>query len=186
MIPRLAHVFPIFAAALVAVALGVACSGGKAGKASTPATPVTPSPVTTSAQVNIRTVNLAEQADVKTFAQGMGGEVLPEEIIYADLTADGADDAVVPISSGGSQGDVAFIVVGYQDGQLKGLFSDAPAGGEVRVSVENRMLVESLPVYSQGDQPRFPSHVKKIYYVWNGDGFVEDHQEIVAGQFPPA
>ena len=100
--------------------------------------------------------------------QKTGGEVVAEEIIYAD-TGDGLDDAVVPCALGGTEGDLAFIVIGYLDGTLRALFSDAPAGGEVRVNVKNRQLVESLPVYSVGDQPHFPSKVKNIYYIWKGN-----------------
>ena len=179
---RLMRLLPVLLTPVIVIALA-GCSG-KGGGSSTPL------PATLSGQATslpeLQNIDIADQPEVKEFVQKTGGEVAPEEVIYADLTGDGLDDAVVPVSSGGTQGDVAFIVVGYLDGTLKVLFSDAPAGGEVRVSVENRQLVESLPVYSPGDQPHFPSEVKNIYYVWKGDAFVEDHEEIVPSQFPPA
>ncbi len=178
----LTRLLPVLCAPAIVVALA-GCSGKRSGS-STPL-PATP-PVQATSLPELQNIDLAEQPEVKEFVQKTGGEVVVEEIIYADLTGDGLDDAVVPVSSGGTQGDLAFIVIGYLDGTLKALFSDAPAGGEVRVNVKNRQLVESLPVYSVGDQPHFPSKVKNIYYVWKGDTFVEDHEEVVPGQFPPA
>ena len=176
------RLLPIVCGPVVIVAV-VGCSGGKsAGSSTVPDTAAT----SVTSVPDLRNIDLASQPDVKEFVQRTGGEVAPEEVIYADLTGDGLDEAVVPVSSGGTQGDVAFIVVGYVDGTLKALFSDAPAGGEVRLSVKNRQLVESLPVYTPGDQPHFPSHVKNVYYVWNGDTFVEDHEEVVPAQLPPA
>ena len=71
-------------------------------------------------------------------------------IIYSDLIGDGGKEAVVPISSGGTAGDPAFIVVGYRDGKLVGLLTEVPAEGSVQVKVVNQQLVESVPVYSTG------------------------------------
>ena len=90
-----------------------------------------------------------------------------------------------PVSSGGTQGNFGFIVMGYLDGKLKALLSEAPAEGEVRVAVTNSQLVETLPVYESGDQPQFPSKVKNIYYAWDGSQFVVDHEETVPNPNPP-
>ena len=78
----------------------------------------------------------------------------------------------MPISSGGTAGNPAFIVVGYRDGILVGLLTEVPEEGSVQVQVVNKQLVESVPVYSPGDLPGFPSEIKNIYYAWNGSGFV--------------
>lgn len=173
---------------LVAVlALSGGCDDGE--KSSTPtATPprATASPaVTPSPLPDIGTLDLRSQPDVRDFAQRLGGEVAPEEVVYADLTGDGLDDAVVPVSSGGTQGDVGFIVLGYLGGKLKALLSEAPSEGEVRVAVTNGRLIETLPVYTEGDAPSFPSNIKNIYYAWRGDHFGVDHEEVVANPNPP-
>jgi hypothetical protein len=182
MVLRLSWLIRILGVGFFVAPLLAGCSGESPASP----TPTAMPSIAATASQDIRRIDLADQPDVKEFAQSVGGQVAPEEVIYADLTSDGIVDAVVPNSSRGTQGDIAFIVIGYVDGQLTNLFSDAPPGGEVRVSVESQMLVEALPVYSPGDQPHFPSHVKKIYYVWKGDGFVEDHEEEVTGQFPSA
>ena len=159
--------------------------GEKSGGSATPKPPTTSPAATSPPSTDIRAVDLANQPDVKDFAQRLSGEVVPEEVVYADLTGDGLDDAIVPISSGGTQGDVGFIVVGYLDGKLKALFSDAPAGGEVRVAVTDGRLVVTLPVYAEGDTSGFPSNIKNVYYAWKVDHFVVDHEEVLSGPNRP-
>jgi len=186
---RLTRLVPVLCAGLfvVVAACAMGCSGSdnSAGSTATPQRPTALPAATSSPSTDIRAVDLANQPDVKDFVQRLGGEVAPEEVVYADLTGDGLDDAVVPASSGGTQGDLGFIVVGYLDGKLKALFSDAPAGGEVRVAVTGGQLVETLPVYAEGDVPGFPSSVKNIYYAWKDDRFVVDREEVVGGPNRP-
>lgn len=172
------------ALALVAgllLALAVGC--GESNKGEEPAATsqrVTASPAATPSPLpDIRTLDLSKQPDVQDLAQRLGGEVAPEEIVYADLTGDGRDEAVVPISSGGTQGDLGFVVLGYQDGGLKALLTEAPKNVSVRVEIRNGQLVESLPLYSEGDLPGFPSQLKNIYYAWRGDHFVVDREEVI-------
>jgi hypothetical protein len=167
------------AAFLVAtLALAGGCSdNSKSGEIAQTPTVATASPAPTPTPTpppDIRTLDLAHQADVAALAQRLSGVVAPEEIIYADLTADGLDDAVVPISSGGTQGDLGFIVLGYRDGALKALLTEAPAEGQVRVEVLDGQLVESQPLLSEGDKPGFPSRIKISYYVWRYGAFVVD------------
>jgi hypothetical protein len=177
---------------VVAVLAGVFAvwrSGGeeKSGEKATATATVTPAPTPTPTPQlpDIRSVDLSKQSDVAALTQRLGGEVDPETIIYSDLTGDGREEAVVPISSGGTAGNPAFIVVGYRDGRLAGLLTEVPAEGSVQVQVVNKQLVESVPVYSTGDLPGFPSEIKYIYYAWNGSGFVVAKQQTVPDPFAP-
>jgi hypothetical protein len=65
------------------------------------------------------------------------------------------------------------------------LLTEAPSEGEVRVAITNGRLIETLPVYTEGDAPGFPSNMKNIYYAWQGDHFGVDHEEVVANPNPP-
>jgi hypothetical protein len=167
-----------FIAAAVLAALAVACGDGHhKTETPTPATTsvVTPSPV----PPNIREVDLAQQADVKALLQRLGGEVIAEDILYADLTGDGQEEAIVPISSGGTAGNPAFIVLGYRGGELVALLSEVPAEGSVQVQLEDHHLVEVLPLYSSGDTPGFPSRIKKVHYIWKDGALVVDREDVV-------
>ena len=185
---RKASIVSTLAAFIAILLVFAACEdGGKnAEPTSTPTRPSTATPALTPTPLpDVRTLDLGEQPVVRDFAQQLNGEIATEEIIYADLTGDGRDDAVVTISSGGTQGDLGFVVVGYLDGKLEELLTEAPTEGEIRVAVSDGLIVESLPVYAAGDLPGFPANVKNVFYAWDGDHFVIDHEEVVANPNSP-
>ena len=166
----------------LALLLAVACGGGKKNSEPTaiPRATVSPMPaLTPTPLLDLKTLDLSAVPEVKALAQQLSGEVAPDEVIYADLTGDGRDDAVIPISSGGTQGDLGFIVLGYQNGSLKVLLSETPQSAVV-VKVLGNQLVESLPVYATSDLPGFPSQIKDTYYRWDGSRLIVDHEETVA------
>ena len=105
--------------------------------------------------------------------------MVAEDILYADLTGDGEEEAIVPISSGGTAGNLAFIVLGYRGGDLVSLRSEVPSEGSLQVSLEDHHLVEALPVHSPGDAPGFPSRIKKISYIWKDGALVVGQEEVV-------
>ena len=173
----------VFIAAAVLAALALACGDGDEGKKTPTATsPATSTPVSPS---DIRKVDLDQQADVKALRQRLGGEVVAEDILYADLTGDGQEEAIVPISSGGTAGNLAFIVIGYRGGELVALLSEVPAEGSVQVELEDHHLVEVLPVYSPGDTPGFPSRIKKVQYIWKNGALVVGSEEVVENPNAP-
>jgi hypothetical protein len=142
---------------------------------------LTPSP----APPDIREIDLSQQPAVKALRQRLGGEVMAEDILYADLTGDGQEEAIVPISSGGTAGNLAFIVLGYRGGDLVTLLSEVPAEGSVQVELEDHHLVEVLPVYSPGDTPGFPSRIKKVQYIWKNGALVVGQEEVVENPNAP-
>ena len=130
---------------------------------------VTPSP-------EIQDVDFSQVPAVKDLLAESGGGLRPEEIVFADLTGDGVDEAVVPISSGGSGGDVAYAVFGYQGGDLEELLAVKPEAGRVTVSVEDGVLVETQPIYAPEDPFCCPSQLLHRYYRWDGGELVVDHE----------
>ena len=91
---------------------------------------VTPNP-------EIQDVDFSQVPAVEDLLAESGGRLLPEAIVFADLTGDGAEEAVVPISSGGTGGNVAYAVFDYQGGDLEELLVVKPEAGRVTVSVED-------------------------------------------------
>jgi hypothetical protein len=131
--------------------------------------PVTPSP-------EIRDVDFSQVPAVEDLLTESGGRLLPEEIIFADLTGDGVEEAVVSISSGGTGGNVAYAVFGYQGGDLEELLAVKPEAGRVTVSVEDGVLAETQPVYAPEDPLCCPSQLLHRYYRWDGSELVVDHE----------
>ncbi len=173
----------LLVAAGLLILLPIACDDDDEGKETpTPAATIQPTS-TPAATLDIRDADLTQQSDVKALLQRLGGELVTSDILYADLTGDGREEAIVPISSGGTAGNLAFIVLGYRGGELVTLLSEVPAEGSVRVFVHGELedyhLVEVLPIYSPGDTPGFPSQIKKVHYIWKDGALMAGREETV-------
>jgi hypothetical protein len=172
---------------LAAALLVAACDTGQeqepgATPTSSPAPTSSPSPkpeatATVAASSDIEGVDFSEVPAVEDLLAESGGRLLPQEIIFADLTGDGAEEAVVPISSGGTGGNVAYAVFGYRGGDLEEFLVVRPEAGRVMVSVEGGVLVETQPVYAPEDPLCCPSQLRHTYYRWDGSELVVDHEE---------
>jgi len=130
---------------------------------------VTPSP-------EIQDVDFSQVPAVEDLLAASGSRLAPDQIIFADLTGDGVDEAVVPISTGGSAGNFAYAVFGYQEGDLEELLVAKPEAGRVTVSVEDGVLVETQPIYAPEDPFCCPSQLHHIYYRWDGGELVVDYE----------
>ena len=97
----------------------------------------------------------------------------PDRVICHDLTRDGRGDMAVRIFSGGTAGDIAWVV-----------FRRTAAGGwrlahaqlhayKVRLVRRGTDLVESQPIYRKNDPNCCPSGgLEETRYHWNGRRFV--------------
>lgn len=166
--------------ALLAIASG--CSGGS-GAGKPQASPITTegtsdamatATVPATAGPDIRTLDLPAQPGLQSFLAGSGGAVDSNSIVYADLTEDGVEDAVVPVSSGGEGGDIAVFVYGYTGTGLEELLSFAVQKGSLAQTVENGVLTIQEPVYSDQDPLCCPSDFKTTAYRWDGTELVPE------------
>lgn len=166
--------------ALIAALALVACRSSSSGKA-TPTPAASPSAVATAATpvasttptAEIRAVDIAALPAVKQVLTDTGGQFDQASVIYADLTGAGQEDAVVPISSGGTLGDIAFLVVAPASGGrattlLKVVPSDARG---LAVDVVDGKLVMTEPVPGPNDPECCPSQLRETAYAWNGTAF---------------
>jgi hypothetical protein len=174
----------LFIAAVLSGVLALSCDGdGEEDGVATPT--VTPQATATATPQDIEDINLSQQADVQAMLRRTGGEVVPADVLYADLTGDGQEEAVVPISSGGTAGNIAFLVLSYQDSELVSILAKVPESGSMRLSVTEGQLVEMQPVYEEGDEPGFPSRIKSIYYGWDGEELVVEREEETPSPYAP-
>lgn len=185
----------IFAVTLLSVSLALAAGGcgGKGGKpgatatrtieatieatATTPAETATPAP-------DIRREDFSRVPAMSSFLATSGGRVDPAAIIYADVTEDGVDDAVVPVSSGGEGGDIALFVFGYEAEGLTELLRVVPAMPPIKASVVEGKLQVDEPTFAPGDPMCCPSELTRTTYRWDGRQLVIDAQETVPGSGP--
>jgi hypothetical protein len=142
----------------------------------------TPSPMleptaTAEASSDISQVDFSQVPAVESLLADSGGRLLPEEIIFADLTGDGVDEAVVPISSGGTGGDIAYAVFSDRGGALEELLQVKPEAGRVTAAVEDGVLMDTQPIYAPEDPLCCPSQLRRTYYRWDGKELVVDREE---------
>jgi len=152
-------------------ALVVACDDGGAGGEPT-AEPDTPEEATATAAPtgapDIRQEDLPAQPGLQEFVNASGGAADMARTGYADLTEDGVDDAVVPVSSGGEGGDIAVFVFGYQDGELTELLRVMPEDSSLHAETVDGALTITEPVFAEGDPLCCPSQLRRTTYRWDG------------------
>ncbi|MPZ98017.1 MAG: hypothetical protein GEU80_01560 [Dehalococcoidia bacterium] len=101
--------------------------------------------------------------------QAGGGEVHNERVLFADLTGDGKEEAVVIVESGGTQGAVGAAVYRLADGQPV-MVHFVQAGGHVEVR-QGSLLVTQEGVYDDDDAECCPSELRETVYQWDGSQF---------------
>ncbi len=169
------------AALLVVLALLTMAAGCRNGSDDVDAT-ATGSPQATfvaspTARPDIRQEALAGQSGLSEYLLNTGGVTDPTRIIYGDLTGSGAEEAVVPVSSGGEGGDIAVFVFGFIDGEIAELLRAEPAETSIVASIADGQLVTTEGIFAPGDPINFPSQLLHRYYRWDGTALVVDREE---------
>jgi hypothetical protein len=162
---------------LLATAVLIAGCGEKADETQSTPSPVLEPTATAEAASDISTVDFSQVPAVESLLEDSGGQLLPQETIFADLTGDGVDEAVVPISSGGTGGDIAYAVFADHGGDLKELLQVKPEAGRVTAAVQDGVLVDTQPVYAPEDPLCCPSQLKHTFYRWDGEELIVDREE---------
>lgn len=190
MILRRRAIPPLLSGIIFAALALSACGGGSSSsKTATPAAGSTPNasaaantPVAQgTVDMRIRSVDLAQTEPVKQLISATGGQFVATSVIYADLTKDNIEDAVVPISSGGTMGNVAYVVLTPDGNGVKALPLEkgTTSSGGVAVSVEGGNLIDTRPVFGPNDPNCCPSQLKKTTYAWDGSKLAQVSSETI-------
>jgi hypothetical protein len=165
-------------AALAIAALTAACGGGSGEKTVNPAGSATAASTRTATgtsaagtppSLDLRTTDLQSLPEVAALIEDSGGVFSQDQVLYADLTGDGVPEAIVPISSGGTMGNIAFIVLMADGDQAKTLLKEYPQAGQgLAVDVQDGKLIMTQPVPGPDDPLCCPSYLKHTTYAWNG------------------
>lgn len=142
----------------------------------------TEAPPSNGAAPNIRDVDLTMEEGLQSFLASSNGQVDPARIIYADLTEDGVEDAVVPVGSGGEGGDIAAFAYTATGRGIEEALRVLPQSGRVRVSVEGADVIAEEPVYAAGDPLCCPSELQRTTYRWDGSALALAGQETVPAE----
>lgn len=138
------------------------------------ATPLpTPSPPVTA----IRAVNWPALIAQELHTEGGTAAVHLADVIYADLTGDGEEEGIVPISSEGTAGIIGVYVYTMRGEQPIRLLAYRAA--QLSVTVEQGRLVTTTPAYAPGDPRCCPSQLRRITYRWTGTALEPAQTELV-------
>ncbi len=180
---RTRHFLP-YIPIILAVLAAAGCQSSS--KTSTNASP-TPSASPADAGA-IRNVDFSQQPAVKSLIAQFGGELDPKSIIYADLTGDSRDEAVVPIFSGGTLGNLAYLVYTIKSGAPAVILTrtiDRSSRSGLHMDVEDGKLVESVGQYGPEDPLCCPTMLRKTYFRWDGNSLQVDREEQVPSSNTP-
>jgi hypothetical protein len=132
---------------------------------------VPPGDATPADAAAIQRVDFTTQPDVQRLTTQVAGSVEPRDILFSDLTGDGRDEAVVPVSSGGTAGNLAFLVFTMRSGQPLLVLTrtlDRGSAGGIEPMVEDGRLFELAPEYGPSDPFCCPSVLKRTVFRWDG------------------
>jgi hypothetical protein len=183
-------------AALITASLALgtfaACDGDGGGDETPTRPPSTATAAATTASEptpsgEIRERDLENDPAVQQLIEDTGGEYVQENVIYSDLSDDGIDDAAVPIASGGTLGNIAFVVLTpTEDGTIV-LLQEQPSGG-FALNVVDAKLIMIEPVFGPDDPECCPSMLRQTTYGWNGTALALEDVETLpnpGGQVKP-
>ena len=165
---------------------------------STPATvisraasaPLVQSPLTRSSELapstggitKVKDVDLSKLPEIASFAATSGGSIAAKDALYADLTHDGQDEALISVESSGTFGTLGYFVVTVESGWPlvihRGTTSQLSQNG-LRVQIEDGRLVEIAGIYGPSDPYCCPSLLERTYYAWDGQNFQLQTREIL-------
>jgi hypothetical protein len=181
-----ARLFVALAAAIL-IPLTLACGSGNGGDDG-PASP-TPEPTVPPDATAIRNVDFATLPAVQTLIRQLGGGELEKPAIeFADLTGDQREEAIVPVSSGGTLGNVAYTVMTMRSGSPQSILTvtrDRNSVGGLVLAVEDGTLVKYVGKYGPEDPLCCPRLLVRTEYRWDGSALqVAGEQEIPSGSGP--
>jgi hypothetical protein len=133
---------------------------------------------------SIRQLDLSTAPATQTLLSQLASGAIDEAgTIYADLTGDLREEAVVPVTSQGTLGNIAYIVLRLDAGKPEPILTrtlDRSARHGLKMSVEGGILLESAGVYGDDDPLCCPSLLRVTSFRWDGALLQVEREERVA------
>ena len=188
MIPRRIWALTLLSLLIALLALAAGCGSDGAGGSATPGATATPAHVTPATSgptltpaPDIKDVDFGANQALNDFLAD-AGDVFIREIRYVDLTDDGVNDAMLPITSLGEGGDIAVFVFGYGPDGLQEMLRVVAESGTITADVLNGVLVTIEPLFAPGDPMCCPSQKRTRGYGLEGSVLVPVFERIVGAQ----
>jgi hypothetical protein len=131
----------------------------------------------------IRQTDLNQVPEVQTLMRQVGGgQIDSREVIYADLTGDRREEAIAPLSSGGTLGNIAYAVLTLRSDTPTIILTRTASGGSGLVMQlnEDGRLIETAAQYGPEDPFCCPSQLRKTSFRWDGSRLQVEREEVIA------
>ena len=113
-----------------------------------------------------------------------GSAFVDRSIVFADLTGDDKDDAVVRVQSGGAAGAVAVYVFSTEGGRSLRVRYRAQKLTQASVAVRDGALSFRSAEYDAGDELCCPAQVVETELKWERGRFVVESKRVLDGPSP--
>ncbi len=130
----------------------------------------------------IRALDFSQVGAFQTLVRQLAGEYDRRTVVYADLTGDGREEAIVPVGSGGTLGNVAYQVFTLRGGAPAAILTttrDQTTPGGMIMNVEDGRLVRTTGKYGPEDPRCCPSVLVKTRYRWDGSSLQVEREDEV-------
>lgn len=110
------------------------------------------------------------------------GAVDSPAVLYADLTGDLREEAVVPVSSQGTLGNIGYLVYTLADGDPEVILTrtvDRSSASGLQMAVEDGVLMETRGVYGPDDPFCCPSQLRQTTFQWDGSRLQVETEQLV-------
>jgi len=109
-------------------------------------------------------------------------------IIFADVTGDGQEEAIVPFSTGGNQGYAMYQVYKINKTQPSLVLTrnaDRKSASGIRMTVADGVLTETTGVFANEDPLCCPSQLKQTTFKWDGSKMDVASEKVIANPNAP-
>src|SRR5690606_12658276 len=106
--------------------------------------------------------------------------VAEEAVTFADLTGDEREEAIVPVTSDGTLGNIAYLVFTLDDGAPRDILTrtmDRTTASGIVMDVENGILTETVGIYGAEDPLCCPSELRLTTFRWDGNELQVEREE---------
>jgi hypothetical protein len=130
----------------------------------------------------IREIDFRQQAEVQNSLRQFGSATADvRAILYADVTGDQREEAAIPIDSGGTLGNVAYLVFTMRSGAPALVLTRTIDGvSGLVIKAEDGKLVETRGEYGPEDPFCCPSRLRKTTFYWDGSRLQVEREEVIA------
>jgi hypothetical protein len=135
----------------------------------------------------IRQVDLELLPQAKALLDQLGsGKIDKAATLYADLTGDRREEAVVPVTSQGTLGNIAYLVLKLDSGKPEVVLTrtmDKTSASGLQMSIDDGVLQETRGVFGPEDPFCCPSQLRETTFHWDGSELQVESEQLV--RLPP-